>query len=458
LTFYTSTTMGEREPNINDDEMRNIDREAENPRFNQRPQRPNRERGEHRPREQDNVSTMLELVSDILTTPARQPRSSYVPSALFLGRVTQEISIIMNEDFRTIRSHPDFHPLLFNLYIQTMWCLQVTRVRCDANVATNAERHLMRNLTQAGIFNYRIPGPLVLFFKALAAGTPETECFDLIAPASLHGLTTVGVALDLDDDCLNILPPLPYLRHAYNSIRVRFLPNARNAWINEDWRCYHLAAGAANAPLAFDHTDANRHRAQARLSPGLSEYDYPMDSQFKNIYTWMQMHPLAIPADPNPGLMTLAEYLGMNVNFRWFIDLAESMNWVCEYWNNSERLEDVARIGPVAGQIIALNDETYANDNDLRDATGSSLDFAVYVSTPQMTPDQTLVKLAALSQINWRCPDNYGLNPHIGSHLGPTATQVGPFWARTPDSVISSSQIPTVGLRKALEKMRRSVN
>jgi hypothetical protein len=444
------------EPRIGPEELRDVDQEAANPRLHQQPRRQERIDEPIVPRPRTNVASLLRLVEDLSISSDFQQISTFVPSAKFLGRVLQETSIMMNEDFRLMRNHPDYHPIMYTLYVNTLWIIQVLRVKVSANTATATERHLLRNCVEAGFLEFRIPGPLVLFFQALSFGTPCVEKFGIICPTLPVQFGISADAADLGDLYANILPPLPYLRHAYAAMRVRFTNQNRGQWANEDWRCYSgaVVAQAAAAPVNFDHTNAlNRHVREARLFPSLSLIDELNDQLYKNSITRFIRYPINVPAPPGAGNATIAQYLGFDQAYRWFADLGNLLSWVPEYWKNSERLASIATHANCPGQFISVGNEVFANNDDLRDHFGVTLDFSAEVWTPQMSPDELTAKQAAFTQINWRPPPNVALNMNIGVPNVAGSTLVGPFWTRNPDSIVSSTIVPTLGLRTVLAEM-----
>jgi hypothetical protein len=401
-------------------------------------------------------SPMLDLVKDLVISPVLLEINTYVPSASFLAKVVSEVSNVINDDFRVRRSHPEFHPCGFHIYIGTLWALHITRVRVESNVATNFERNFTRNMIGAGIFNYRIPGPLVPFFQAVAYGYPKDAELNLIVPASLNSVHTRGASFDINDARMNVCYPLPYLRHALRALAHQWNQAAQpNQLVNLEWRCM---AGAENAgPIDFDHAAVGpppvNHIINGRLTPGLEDYDVPPEQLLREtaraiIHGGFKPPPLAAV-----GNYTISNYTGLT-NPQWFVRMCERYDWTGAYFFESKRVEDIPRTGTCAGQFIAAATDVMANDNNYRDMGGPTLTREVDIVCPQFRPEPELAKLAALSQVNWRVPQNYGLNQDIGRNPNVAGSTLrGPYWTRIPDAVQSAPVNPTTGLRETILSM-----
>lgn len=395
---------------------------------------------------------MLWLVREIVISPNSQDISTYEPSANMLGYVIQLISNNINSDQKLVKNHFDFHPCRFQIYIFTMWVVQALRATCAAGIASFAQKTFLRNFEAAGFLNYRIPGPLVPFFSALAAGPPKDPEYGIICPV-IPLIDLAAAPWDLPALQRDTLPPLPYLRHALLCIQNVQANQAFAALANLEWRCFPGAAGVAIAN--FDHNDAAVHTAHGRLSPGLGDYDFPNDGIFKNVAVRMRTYQILPPAPAVANGNTVDVYLGLNNDVTWFKKLCDVCDWVAEIFDSSARVADIPPMGMGVGQFITVLDQDYANDEDLRDYHGALLNREASLETPQMRPDDFIGKLAALTAINWRPPANVGQNAARGHPGQANSGLVGPFWGRTPDSVQTTACSPTYGIVEVIEKMRR---
>lgn len=381
------------------------------------------------------VTTMLQCLSaSALHSLPTNEVSTFVPSSVMMYFVVNEMDALLSVNRYWSSRSVLWSPLVSRLYFGTLFYIQTMKCMRAVGKLSIGLRNLLSQFEDTFDEEHLpIPGPLVPFFKALAAcDTPFPE-FGPVCPVlpATCGATAARRHL-LPDDVFCLLPNLPGIRRGMITMKRAQGSNA----FNYD---HDLGDSQAthNAGVPRAHNAANSQAANANISPGVMN-PIPWDDRTANNF---QRYPsrIRIPDLPNVGV-DWKGFLGFSNDIEWFGQIIELMQPYAKYWSGSTTLKNCSAFNGSTALILCTITSNFVDRNAHRAANAVVAPFSAEASTPMIPDDELSSRLAMFTQINVVLPPNYGPNDNIGA-IG--TTRFGPWWNCAPTRAISANYNPS---------------
>lgn len=392
------------------------------------------------------VQDMLETVRSFVLPPIPRPTpSTFVPNSrmMFTTLEVMDEAMAMNRYFAP--KYLRWNPILTRIFYGTLFYIQTLRVQKYHTLLSSTQRRVLRDFEES--FDYQdipIAGPLVPFFKALSSSPPNKGNYGDIVPVIPDNLgANDAVNHALEENIRTLLPNLVGLRRAANAVQRRIGAN-----VPVEWRGFmHNSAAAAGIVPA--HNAANVQSRDARVMPG-SATAGPWNQRTWN--DW-QNHPspIAIPDIPLvAGNLDIGQYLGFDVDYKWFSHLNGIMSIHAKFWKGSSTMKALSLHDGNHNQIVCMSQAIFPDRNAHRDVDVSFDHHAIAVSNGQ-TFDDLAPKLAVFTQINFMPPVNFA---PIADHAGVIGqTRFGDFWTQTPIESQSTTVSPALALPRIISDL-----
>lgn len=382
------------------------------------------------------------VVSYTLTYIPRQAASTFVPSSIMMMFVVSQMDELMciNRYWTTKMSL--WCPLMSRIYYGTLFFIQIFRCMIMAGIATPEIKLIVRNFEeQYEYLNLPIAGPLVPFFRALCICETTYEEYGVVSPCVLKDCgATDATSHALPELTRLLLPNLTGLRRGYNRMLNVVGGNAQL------WDHNLGSADPAAATVAIAHNAANEQARDARIMPG-TLHSVAWAQRARNNFANYPRH-IDIPnIEADAGDIDYSQFLGFDDGIEWFGEVAGMMRDHAKYFSNTTTMASIPVKNGPASLVITTGKHVYPDRNAHRAAAIHETHYnasSVSVATIPSPVD----KLAALTQINYVPPANYGpQNDNCGS-IG--HTRFGEFWSRGPNRYTANEYNPTLAIPEIL--------
>jgi hypothetical protein len=348
---------------------------------------------------------------------------------------------IIHVDKRWASFNVKWNPISTRLYFGILFYIQTLRCMFEARILSfRMQQFLGSFLDTIPLETLPIPGPLVLFFRALCVCDSPYPEYGPVSP-TIPSQDRINLKDGtLDHHSMALLPNIVGLRRAFQAMQ-RVLTNRIPLLWNANLGLDEYVPLPSTPP---GNQQANFHMQMQRILPG-TVYDIPWRTQ--QCFTWanettkMQIPPTSFP--PNVCTTDWPSILGLECDMHWFTTLASEHVDYCSYWNGSTTLATIScSNSPIPlvecrqSSEICTVDATSFNDSLTRyECVGISKS-----SKPEPPADQ----IGLLTQIHFVPSSNF--IPNISRSDFYDATHEGPLWHTTPNRSSARAYDPSLSL------------
>ncbi|AZT88607.1 capsid protein [Grosmannia clavigera partitivirus 1] len=375
----------------------------------------------------ENAGDFLSIVHDLaLPRRIKFEKNYYVPnfSAMFL--TLHHMDKLVIRKFKARRAAQLLCPPMHSVYFTLLIYIQIAR--CMTFVASNLAPHdrqfVETLLNQYPVESFAIPGPLLPFYKALTTFVSQNERTRRVSPRFPTGLMSVTRNHDPVASMAtgSIFPYFPIVANLARRFQETFNAGAvpTVATFTKPWpftyaqgstTTYAQALNIGGHSFSADPSKWTTSEANNLACPA-SRYSLCVNTDIINMMSGGTVEDYVLPVfAENIVAAQLKNILAPRNDFGWIESFLAPMAEYANLWTGSGSLADCSPDGPAAGLYITkyttvreIPRPVCPYDHD------SQFSLNCQLRTTQGAPEPLNERLAALTQVHARLPDNHSQN------------------------------------------------